>query len=61
MAQSGGMHQHNMLNYIIDVEDEDIDDPSLHIASFVGNLEKVQRILQNTENKCLLRKLEYLY
>lgn len=59
MAQSGasGESTQQMLNYVIDLEDEGIEDPRLHLAAFMGDVDQVRQILQDPEKKYLLRNL----
>ena len=59
MAQSGasGESTQQMLNYVIDLEDEGIEDTRLHLAAFMGDVDQVRQILQDPEKKYLLRNL----
>ena len=42
-------------NFLIDMDDDECPDNSLHMAAFLGNVEEIEFILSNPENKHLLR------
>ena len=46
------------MNFILDSEDDDCPDPSLHIAAFLGDLQEVRQILNCPEKAHLLRNFK---
>ena len=56
---NGATHEAHMPrevgNFLIDTDDDECPDFSLHMAAFLGNLDEIRNILSNPDNKQLLR------
>ena len=47
-------------NFVVDLDDEECDDPSLHLSALNGQLDKVRQTLAAPDKMHLLRKMSFL-
>lgn len=54
MTSPPGIQKNDLINYIIDIDDEDCPDFSLHLAAYQNDVDQIKQILESAESQDLL-------